>query len=404
MNIFDFYADTSKHEELKEILILAGQKHPAGLAANFLEKDIWVTEILRLLYEENLVGDIAVAFKGGTALSKCWKAIERFSEDIDLSIHWAELAGEEDEAEAWDKSVQSGSQRKKFRQKQEKLLTEWSEALVSKLNERFAEYGISELQAELESGSKGEKVNVHFPRVTAGDNDYQLDYVLLEFGGRNRGRPTNPHEVTCYLSEVSELSAFDFPTATVQAYDADYILWEKLTALHQFSTQEREPAFSRLARHWYDVDCLLQSKFSDPLNSSEAMQNVAEMKAQRWAEKGVDYGQALSGGLMLVPGEERLISIAKDHQAAISGGMFFNSPDDFEKIINRIKTAQDDINAANMPLLDVSVAWASSGDWVQAHATYEGCTFYSALFLRKVQSFAEQDLKDKIRKHHVSIL
>jgi hypothetical protein len=40
MNIFDFYADTSKHEELKEMLTLAGQKHPAGLDANFLEKDI----------------------------------------------------------------------------------------------------------------------------------------------------------------------------------------------------------------------------------------------------------------------------------------------------------------------------------------------------------------------------
>lgn len=345
MNIFDFYADTSKHEELKEILTLAGQKHPAGLGANFLEKDIWVTEILRLLYEESLVGDIAVAFKGGTALSKCWKAIERFSEDIDLSIHWAELAGETDEAEAWEKSVQSGAQRKKFRQRQEKLLIEWSEGLVSKLNERFAEYGITELEAELESGSKGEKINIHFPRVTVGKSDYQLDYVLLEFGGRNRGRPTNSHEVTCYLSEVAELSAFDFPVATVQAYDTAYILWEKLTALHQFSTQEREPNFNRLARHWYDVDRLLQSKFADPLNSSDAMKNVVEMKAHRWAEKGVDYGLVLSGELKLVPNKERLSGISKDHQAAIDGGMFFSIPDDFDAIVERLLAAQNKINA-----------------------------------------------------------
>jgi len=350
MNIFDFYADTSKHEELKEILTLAGQKHSAGLAANFLEKDIWVTEILRLLYDENLMGDIAVAFKGGTALSKCWKAIERFSEDIDLSIHWADLAGESNESEAWDKSVQSGKQRKKFRQRQEKLLIEWSEELVSKLNKLFSDYGISGLEAELDPNSKGEKINVHFPRVTAGDNDYQLDYVLLEFGGRNRGRPTNLHEVTCYLSEVSELSTIDFPTATVQAYDADYILWEKLTALHQFSTQEREPDFNRLARHWYDVDRLLLSKFADPLDSSVAMQNVVEMKAQRWAEKGVDYGLVLSGELKLVPDEERLAGIAKDHQAAIDGGMFFSVPDDFGVIINRVRKTQESINSENTPL------------------------------------------------------
>ncbi|GGO84318.1 hypothetical protein GCM10011348_30290 [Marinobacterium nitratireducens] len=53
-----------------------------------------------LLYDENLARDMDVAFKGGTALSKCRRAIERCSEDIDLSIHWADLAKAEDEREA----------------------------------------------------------------------------------------------------------------------------------------------------------------------------------------------------------------------------------------------------------------------------------------------------------------
>lgn len=75
MNIFELYADKSRHEELSEIFTIGAQHHPKGLAANFLEKDIWVTEILRLLYDEKLVGEFSVAFKGGTALSKCWEAI-----------------------------------------------------------------------------------------------------------------------------------------------------------------------------------------------------------------------------------------------------------------------------------------------------------------------------------------
>ena len=49
MNIFELYADKSRHEELSEIFTIGAQHHPKGLAANFLEKDIWVTEILRLL-------------------------------------------------------------------------------------------------------------------------------------------------------------------------------------------------------------------------------------------------------------------------------------------------------------------------------------------------------------------
>lgn len=350
MNILDFYQSDEKREELKALLILAGQKHTDGLAPNFLEKDIWVTEILRLLYDEKLLGEMSVAFKGGTALSKCWRAIERFSEDIDLSIHWADLAEAEDEAAAWVKSVQSGKQQKVFRKQQQTRLMEWSANLVDVLNERFEQYGIDELKAELDEDSKGEKVNVHFPRVTANDSDYQLDYVLLEFGGRNRGRPTKFHDVSCYLSEVEELSEIDCPEAKVQAYDADYILWEKLTALHQFSTQERDPNFNRLARHWYDVDCLLQAEFADPLASEQAMHDVVEMKSYRWAEKGVDYRLASNGGIKLIPDDDRLKGIARDHQDAVDGGMFFSTPDNFDAIVERLRKIQGEINTVKQSL------------------------------------------------------
>ena len=151
------------------------------------------------------------------------------------------------------------------------MLTDWSIALVENLNERFAEYAIAGLAAELEPESNGEKVNVHYPRMTAGGGDYQLDHILLEFGGRNRGRPTVEHNVECYLSEIPEFHEIACPQAMVQAYDPAYILWEKLTALHQFSTMEREPKTHRLARHWYDVDCLLQKGIADPLNTEQAM-------------------------------------------------------------------------------------------------------------------------------------
>lgn len=46
-----------------------------------IEKDYYVTMILRELSEE--FPDIV--FKGGTSLSKCYHAIKRFSEDIDIT-------------------------------------------------------------------------------------------------------------------------------------------------------------------------------------------------------------------------------------------------------------------------------------------------------------------------------
>lgn len=346
MSIFDWYADKSKHPELATMFEYAAQQHEHGLVANFLEKDVWVAEILRLLYDERLLGDCSVAFKGGTALSKCWGAIERFSEDIDLSIHWADLSGlsEEDELTAWKTSTQSTSQNRKFRDAQQKRLVQWSNNLVETLNARFAQYNIAGLCANVEPDSHGEKIDIHFPRVTHSANDYQLDHTLLEFGGRNRGKPTEVIDVACYMDSITAFQSLALPKAKVMAYQRDFILWEKLTALHQFATQEKEPNPNRLARHWYDVDCLLRMGFADPYNTPEAMLAVIEMKKYRFANQGVDYEKILQGQLTLIPTPKRLDEIAKDHAQAIAGGMFFTTPASFDSIVTRLNVIQNELN------------------------------------------------------------
>ena len=48
-----------------------------------LEKDIWVVATLGVLCEAPF--GRYLAFKGGTSLSKVWRAIRRFSEDIDIT-------------------------------------------------------------------------------------------------------------------------------------------------------------------------------------------------------------------------------------------------------------------------------------------------------------------------------
>ena len=56
-----------------------------GLQAVSVEKDFWVCWTLRELFRLPGVGE-HLTFKGGTSLSKAWKLIERFSEDIDLVV------------------------------------------------------------------------------------------------------------------------------------------------------------------------------------------------------------------------------------------------------------------------------------------------------------------------------
>ncbi|GHV67369.1 hypothetical protein FACS1894199_12720 [Bacteroidia bacterium] len=56
-----------------------------NLPPEAIEKDVWVTAVLRSLFA--LPYSNQISFKGGTSLSKCWNVIERFSDDVDVAIN-----------------------------------------------------------------------------------------------------------------------------------------------------------------------------------------------------------------------------------------------------------------------------------------------------------------------------
>lgn len=56
-----------------------------GISAVMVEKDFWVSWTLAVLFAHPEFG-VQLVFKGGTSLSKVFGVIERFSEDIDLSV------------------------------------------------------------------------------------------------------------------------------------------------------------------------------------------------------------------------------------------------------------------------------------------------------------------------------
>jgi hypothetical protein len=70
-----------EHEDFAAFLTAAASE--SGLPEVFVEKDYWITEILRVVAET--LANRAI-FKGGTSLSKGWSLLDRFSEDIDLFV------------------------------------------------------------------------------------------------------------------------------------------------------------------------------------------------------------------------------------------------------------------------------------------------------------------------------
>ena len=69
-------------QQQQTVLIQAANK--TGLPVQAVEKDLWVTVFLQMVFMLPVAKHLV--FKGGTSLSKGWKVIHRFSEDIDLAI------------------------------------------------------------------------------------------------------------------------------------------------------------------------------------------------------------------------------------------------------------------------------------------------------------------------------
>lgn len=76
----NFYTLEASEKEL----IFQDISNRTGMPTFAVEKDWWVTQALTIIFEME-VGQ-SLVFKGGTSLSKAWKLIQRFSEDVDLAI------------------------------------------------------------------------------------------------------------------------------------------------------------------------------------------------------------------------------------------------------------------------------------------------------------------------------
>ena len=69
----------------QQILVITQVANKTGLPVQAIEKDLWVTTMLQVVFALPLAEHLI--FKGGTSLSKVWNVIQRFSVVIDLAIN-----------------------------------------------------------------------------------------------------------------------------------------------------------------------------------------------------------------------------------------------------------------------------------------------------------------------------
>ena len=88
-----------------------------------LEKDIWVVQILKILFDAPFGKDLV--FKGGTSLSKAYNAVRRFSEDLDITYDIRAFAPDI-VGDSEDALPPNRSQEKRWTKTVRKRLEEWT--------------------------------------------------------------------------------------------------------------------------------------------------------------------------------------------------------------------------------------------------------------------------------------
>jgi predicted nucleotidyltransferase component of viral defense system len=219
--------------------ILAAANHFSnqGLTEQFIEKDYYITEALRILARLYPDEPNRVVFKGGTSLSKGWNLIERFSEDIDIFLN------------------PNTSQPNWGQNKIDKALKTIESKVEEHPNLQISQGGRS---------AKGISRSIYYTY------DQQVtgilpNRILLEIGIRSGDYPIESVQLSSFLSDFlretdDTFGAEDESTFSMMLLHFKRTFVEKLFAIHDRVNeyQQRGKPIDQHARHYYDLYQLAQ--------------------------------------------------------------------------------------------------------------------------------------------------
>jgi len=329
-------------EDLQRIFREAGARRNIG--PHMVEKDFWVCWLLRLIFTDIELGGHLV-FKGGTSLLKAFGIIQRFSEDIDLSVDpdWLGFIG--------DKRPDTAASRSQFDKKVKALEI----ACIETVRDRFLPalnhhitmdlpgHPISSLSFEIDEASHSPVLLFAYPRME--QTGSLRPQVKLEFGSLYDQRPIGTHDIRSMAAEVFPV-LFREPAFPVVALEAERTFWEKATLLHsEYHRPADKPLPVGISRHY--------SYFAALGRHVAGQQAVGDfdLLARVWAHKQTyfrsgwaHYETAVPGSFHLVPSPERRAAIERDYRGMRD--MFMATPLSFETVMEELEAMEKRINGA----------------------------------------------------------
>jgi len=307
-----------------------------------IEKDFWVVWILEKLFSLSDLKD-HLTFKGGTSLSKVYGIIQRFSEDIDLSIE-KEFFGfdkDNDPEKAVSKKKQRAALDNLSAACSEYVRNDFLVALRFAISEKLQTSEGWHLEIDTEDPD-AQTLQFEYPSATA-KNGYIRPSVKIELGARSEHWPVGNHKIQSYTKTILKEKITE-PEVWVKVLDAKRTFWEKATILHQYAhlpAEKKLPA--RISRHFYDFFCLLNSDIkASALAEPTLLDRVATHKSIYFASAWASYGTARKGSLVLSPPLTLHDGLEKDF--GLMKEMFFGSIPEWSTILKDIRDFETKFN------------------------------------------------------------
>jgi hypothetical protein len=278
-----------------------------------------------------------LVFKGGTSLSKAWKMINRFSEDIDL---------------AFDRTFFgfAGDLSKNQRDKLRKTAGAYVDTVFyPNLMEAFKEIGLEHVNIVLEEGNESDrdrKINLYYPNVIP-TTGYLEPRVQLEIGCRSLREPFTVQRFGSLIDEFYTGKDFAATLFEVPTVNPERTFLEKLFLLHEeFNRPPEKMRVNRLSRHLYDIYHLTNAGIAEKaINDKELYQTIVTHRYKFSRVGEVDYNLHNPKTVNPIPVAEKMEEWKADYAKMQEDMIYEENKPSFEDLISNLDNLRSKLQA-----------------------------------------------------------
>ena len=302
-----------------------------GLAVPAIEKDWYVTLALYAVFQTQWANEIV--FKGGTSLSKAWRLINRFSEDVDLAITPTVLGMDPHQ-------ITTSTHIRKLRKASGKFME--SEFLPA-FTQVIRELGVTQEMLEIKirkpkySDEDPRIIELEFSSLFPGTGGYLKTKVELEIGARSLREPFQQRPIQSILDETLPILGTGIPVFTVPSVTPDRTFLEKMFLLHEEFTKATEKILHyRMSRHLYDLYYIANHEFGrSALQNQELFDIIRNHRTLYNEHDHVDYSMIDISRMIILPPNAMLQHWDADYKQ-MRETMMAKDPPSFQEIIERL--------------------------------------------------------------------